>query len=144
LDFAKKYGVHVFNPISDHDIANNIKLETGGRGADICIIATGNMQALLQSFDLTRRGGKIMLFGVPPKGSQMSYDMSKLYSSEHSIIPSYAASEIETNQALKLIAEARLDIGSLITHRFHISKAAEAVKCAYEANNAMKVIITTD
>jgi L-iditol 2-dehydrogenase len=144
LNFAKKYGVQVFNPISDHDFANNIKLETGGRGADICIIATGNMKAILQSFDLTRRGGKIMLFGVPPKGSQMSYDMSKLYSSEHSLIPSYAASEIETNQALKLIAEARLDIGSLITHRFHISKAAEAVKCAYEANNAMKVIITTD
>jgi L-iditol 2-dehydrogenase len=144
LDFAKKYGVHVFNPISDHDFANNIKLETCGRGADICIIATGNMKALLQSFDLTRRGGKIMLFGVPPKGSPMSFDMSKLYSSEHSLIPSYAASEIETNQALKMIAEARLDIGSLITHRFHISKAAEAVKCAYEANNAMKVIITTD
>jgi len=102
------------------------------------------MKALMQSFDMTRRGGKIMLFGVPPRGSQISYDMSKLYSSEHSLIPSYAASEIETNQALKLIAEGRVDIGSLITHRFHISKAAEAVRCAHEANNAMKVIITTD
>jgi L-iditol 2-dehydrogenase len=144
LNFAKKYGVQVFNSISDQDFANNIKLETGGRGADICIVATGNMKALLQSFDLTRRGGKIMLFGVPSKGSQISYDMSKIYSSEHSLIPSYAASEIETNQALKLIAEGRVDIGSIITHRFHISKAAEAVKCAHEANDAMKVIITTD
>ncbi|HET6780102.1 MAG TPA: L-iditol 2-dehydrogenase, partial [Nitrososphaera sp.] len=69
-------------------------------------------------------------------------DVSKLYSSEHSLIPSYAASEIETNQALKLIAEKRFDIESLITHRFHISKAAQAVKCAHEANDAMKVIIT--
>jgi L-iditol 2-dehydrogenase len=144
LNFAKKYGVHVFNSISDQDLANNIKLKTGGRGADICVVATGSTKALLQSFDLTRRGGKIMLFGVPPKGAQMSYDVSKLYSSEHSLIPSYAASEIETNQALKLIAEKRIDIQSLITHRFPISKAAEAVKCAYEANDAMKVIITTD
>jgi L-iditol 2-dehydrogenase len=102
------------------------------------------MQALLQSFDLTRKGGKIVLFGVPPKGSEMSYDISKIYSSEHSLIPSYAASEIETNQALKLIAEDRIDAGSLITHRFHISKAVEAIKCAHEAKNAMKVIITTD
>jgi len=45
---------------------------------------------------------------------------------------------------LKLIAEGRIDVGSLITHRFHISDAAEAIKCAHEANNAMKVIITTD
>jgi L-iditol 2-dehydrogenase len=102
------------------------------------------MKALMQSFDLTRRGGKIMLFGVPPKGSQLSYDVSKLYSSEHSLIPSYAASEIETNQALRLIAEKRVDIKSLITHRFDISEAAEAVRCAHDANDAMKVIITTD
>jgi L-iditol 2-dehydrogenase len=144
LNFVKKYSVHVLNSISNQNFANNIKAETGGRGADICIIATGNMHALLQSFDVTRKGGKIVLFGVPPKGSQMSYDMSKIYSSEHSLIPSYAASEIETNQALKMIAENRIDVGSIITHRFHISKAAEAIKCAHEANNAMKVIITTD
>jgi L-iditol 2-dehydrogenase len=144
LNFARKYGVQVFNSLSNQDLANNIKLETHGRGADICVVATGSMKALLQSFDLTRRGGKIMVFGVPPKGSQLSYDVSKLYSSEHSLIPSYAASEIETNQALKLIAQERFDVESLITHRFHISKAAQAVRCAHEANDAMKVIITTD
>jgi len=83
-----------------------------------------------------------MLFGVPPKGAQMSYDMSKMYSSEHSIIPSYAASEIETNEALKLITEKEVDLASLITHRFDIANAAAAVKCAHEARDAMKVIIT--
>ncbi|MDQ3836919.1 MAG: zinc-binding dehydrogenase, partial [Thermoproteota archaeon] len=144
LNFASKYGVQVFNSISEHGFVNNIKSKTDGRGADICIIATGNMRALIQSFDVTRRGGKIILFGVPPKGSQMSFDMSKLYSSEHSLIPSYAASEIETNQAMKLISEARINVEPLITHRFHISKAEEAVKCAHEAKNAMKVILTTD
>lgn len=144
LKFAKKYSVEAFNLLAVQDLTGKIKSETGGRGIDICIVATGNTKALLQSFDLTRKGGKILLFGVPPKGSQMSYDMSKLYSSEHSLIPSYAASEIETNQALKLIAERRVDIESLITHRFDISKAAEAVKCAHEAKDAMKVIVTTE
>ncbi|MFL6308963.1 MAG: zinc-dependent dehydrogenase [Nitrososphaera sp.] len=144
LNFASKYGVQVFNSILEHEFVNKIKSKTDGRGADICIIATGNMGALIQSFDVTRRGGKIILFGVPSKGSQMSFDMSKLYSSEHSLIPSYAASEIETNQALKLISEARINVEPLITHRFHISKAEEAVKCAHEAKDAMKVILTTD
>ena len=85
-----------------------------------------------------------MLFGVPAKGSLMSYDMSRLYSSEHSIIPSYAASEIETNEALKFITEKQVDVASLITHRFDITKAAEAIKCAHEAKDAMKVIVTVD
>jgi L-iditol 2-dehydrogenase len=142
INFAKRYGVETFNVGTDKDIAKKVALETGGRGVDVCIVATGSVNALLQSFDLTRKGGKVVLFGVPPKGSQMSYDMSKLYSSEHSIIPSYAASEIETNQALKLLSESRIDILSIITHRFDIGDAADAVKCAHEAKDAMKVIVT--
>lgn len=144
LKFARKYGVEAINSITDKDSANKIRSATEGRGADVCFVATGSMKAFLQSFELTRKGGNIMLFGVPPKGSQMSYDMSKLYSSEHSIIPSYATSEIETNEALKLIAEKKADMVSLITHRFDIKNAAEAVKCAREAKDAMKVIVTAD
>jgi L-iditol 2-dehydrogenase len=144
LQFARRYDVDAFNASSDNELAKKVKTETDGRGVDVCIVATGNVNALLQSFDLTRRGGKIMLFGVPPKGSHLSYDMSRLYSNEHSVIPSYAASEIETNQALRLLAENRIDIESLVTHRFDISKAAEAVRCAHEAKDAMKVIVTSD
>ncbi len=144
LKFAEKYGIEAFNSISDQDLAGKIRSATEGRGADVCVVATGSKKALLQSFELTRKGGNVMLFGVPPKGSQMSYDMNKLYSSEHSIIPSYAASEIETNEALKLIAEKQVDMASLITHRFDIAKAADAVKCAHEAKDAMKVIVTVD
>ncbi len=142
LGFAKKYDVEIFNSMSE-DLVNKVKSETGGRGVDICVVATGSTKALLQSFDLTRKAGKIMLFGVPPKGSQISYDMSKIYSNEHSLVPSYAASEIETNQALKLIAEKRVDVMSLITHRFDIKSAADAVRCAHEAKDAMKVIVTS-
>jgi L-iditol 2-dehydrogenase len=143
INFAKRYGVVAFNIASDKEIASKIRAETRGRGVDVCVIATGSTSALLQSFDLTRRGGKIVQFGVPPKGSQVSCDLSRLYSNEHSIIPSYAASEVETNQALKLLTENRIDIGSIITHKFDISDAAEAVRCAHEAKDAMKVVITS-
>jgi L-iditol 2-dehydrogenase len=141
INFAKSYGVETFNA-TDKNIARKITSETSGRGVDVCVVATGSVNALLQSFDLTRRGGKIVMFGVPPKGSQMSYDMSKVYSNEHSIIPSYAASEIETNQALRLLSEKRIDVQSIITHKFDIADAADAVKCAHEAKDAMKVIVT--
>jgi L-iditol 2-dehydrogenase len=143
LKFAERYGVKAFNPINAKDFIQKIKEQTGGRGVDIAVVATGSTKALLQSFDMTRKAGKIMLFGVPPKGSEMSYDVSKLYSSEHSLIPSYAASEVETNQAIRLISERRLDIASLITHRFDIKDAADAIKCAHDAKDAMKVVVTT-
>lgn len=142
LNYASRYGVKTFNSATE-DLAKKIKDLTDGRGVDVSIVATGSTKALVQSFDLTRKAGDIMMFGVPPKGSQISYDMSRLYSNEHSLIPSYAASEVETNQALRLIAEKRIDIASIITHRFDIKNSGEAFRCAHEAKDAMKVIVTT-
>lgn len=145
MNFVKKYGdVHIFNSITDKDLTRKIKDLTGHRGVDLSIVATGSTKALIQSFEITRKGGKIMLFGVPSKGSEIPIDVSKIYSNEQSLISCYAASEIETNQALKLITEKRIDVKQLITHRFSINRADEAIRCAHEANDAMKVIVTSE
>lgn len=85
-----------------------------------------------------------MLFGVPSRGSEILMDMNKIYSSEMSLLSCYAPSEIETNQALKLITEKRIDVKPLITHRFSIQRADEAIRCAHEAKDAMKVIVTSE
>ncbi|HZT35738.1 MAG TPA: L-iditol 2-dehydrogenase, partial [Nitrososphaera sp.] len=77
------------------------------------------------------------------KGSQIPLDISRIYSSEHRIIPSYAASERETNEALGMIANKRIDMQSLITHRFDLGDAEEAIKVAHEGKDAMKVIVTS-
>ncbi len=145
MNFVKKYGdVHIFNSITDKDLTRKIKDLTGHRGVDLSIVATGSTKALIQSFEITRKGGKIMLFGVPSKGSEIPIDVSKIYSNEQSLISCYAASEIETNQALKLVTEKRIDVKQLITHRFGINRADEAIRCAHEANDAMKVIVTSE
>jgi L-iditol 2-dehydrogenase len=148
IDFAKKfcYNISTFKslPGKEEDLTQKIKNSTNGRGVDISIVATGSTKALAQAFEATRKAGKVMLFGVPSKNSNISLNMNKLYSNEQSFLSCYAASEIETNQALKLIAEKRLDIKRLITHRFSIENADQAIKCAYEAKDAMKVIVTSN
>ena len=148
IDFAKKfcYNISTFKSLPDkeEDLTQKIKNSTNGRGVDISIVATGSTKALAQAFEATRKAGKVMLFGVPSKNSNISLNMNKLYSNEQSFLSCYAASEIETNQALKLIAEKRLDIKRLITHRFSIENADQAIKCAHEAKDAMKVIVTSN
>jgi L-iditol 2-dehydrogenase len=148
IDFAKKfcYNISTFKSLPDkeEDLTKKIKNSTDSRGVDISIVATGSTKALAQAFEATRKAGKVMLFGVPSKNSNISLNMNKLYSNEQSFLSCYAASEIETNQALKLIAEKRLDIKRLITHRFSIENADQAIKCAHEAKDAMKVIVTSN
>jgi L-iditol 2-dehydrogenase len=123
------------------DIA--IKEATDGIGSDVTILATGNIKAFESSLKITRRGGKILLFGVPSVGSFFNMDLNSIYSNEQLIVPSYGASEIETNQALSLMADKSLDLLPLITHRFQIRESDDAFKCAHKALDAMKVLIVS-
>jgi L-iditol 2-dehydrogenase len=70
--------------------------------------------------------------------------LSFLYTNGISVVPSYAATEIETNQALKLMADRRANFGDLITHRFELENSMSAFKCAHDALDAMKVVITNE
>jgi L-iditol 2-dehydrogenase len=84
-----------------------------------------------------------LLFGVPSVGSNFHLNLNSIYSNEHIIIPSYGASEIETNQALSLISDKSIDLLPLVTHRFQIRESSDAFKCAHKAFDAMKVLVVT-
>jgi L-iditol 2-dehydrogenase len=144
LEFSQKYTPDaIFINSLKENFHKIIKDNTKNRGGDISIIATSSLTALSNAFEITRKGGYIILFGVPSKDSQFSLKASKLYSNEFSIVPSYAASEIETNQALKLLADGRLNLDFLITHKYALDDSPNAVICAHKALDCMKVIITT-
>ena len=142
LKFVEKYGVTAVNLNLEKldDITNN---NTESLGVDVTILATGSMKAFESSLRITRRGGKILLFGVPSVGSKCDLDLNSLYSNEQIIIPSYGASEIETNQALSLMSDKSIDLLALVTHRFQLRESDNAFKCAHEAVDAMKVLIVT-
>jgi len=142
LKFVEKYGVTAVNLNLEKldDVINN---NTESLGGDVTILATGSMKAFESSLRITRRGGKILLFGVPSVGSKYDLDLNSLYSNEQIIIPSYGASEIETNQALSLMSDKSIDLLPLVTHRFQLRESDNAFKCAHEAVDAMKVLVVT-
>lgn len=142
LDFAKKMGAELAINMNKED-SSRIREVTDGRGVDISIVATGSIEAFLHSLELTRSGGRVILFGVPPKDSKVQLDVNRIFSNEIRLIPSLAASEKETNFALELIKTKRIDIKSIITHRFSLERVSDAIQCAYEAKDAMKVVVTS-
>jgi L-iditol 2-dehydrogenase len=126
LNFARQLGITQAFHSTDSDAYPKILSKTDNRGVDLAIVATGNLNAITQSIDLVRKGGTIVLFGVPSKDAKMSLDVSKIYSKEITIIPSYAASENDTKAAFDLIKERKIDTKKLITHRFDLSESAKA------------------
>ncbi len=141
LGFARKYSKAINSP--KEDAAAAIKENTEGRGADVVIVATGNINAMMQAFELVRKGGKIMLFGVPSKGTMLNVDANKLFMNEISILTSGYCSEVETKEALGMIKSGQINAKELITHRYPLEKAAEAFAVAHKGT-AMKVVVTND
>ena len=126
----------------DDDRKQKILDHTDGRGVDVAIVATSSLKALDDAIDMVRKGGTVMMFGVPSKGAKMDLDRSKVYSKEITLVTSYAASDSDTKEALDLIESAQIDVKQLITHTYTISESQKAFDHARSGENAMKIIIT--
>ncbi|MEM4339355.1 MAG: zinc-dependent dehydrogenase [Candidatus Nitrosocaldus sp.] len=144
LDFASRVGADISVNVSRDDPAEIARDSTGQVGVDIAIVATGNVNAVHTALKMVRRGGKVVLFGVPSKGTSMQLDLNHLFNNEIKIIPSLAASDHDTRKAFNLIASKKIDIARIITHRFRLDYAIEAIEHTHRASDAMKVIVRED
>lgn len=142
LDFAKKFNVTDTIQSTDDDRFQKILDNTESRGVDVAIVATSSLKALEDAIEMVRKGGAVMMFGVPSKGAKIDLDMSKVYSKEITLVTSYAASDKDTKEALELIKSGKLDVKQLITHTYPIVDSQKAFDHARSGEKAMKIIIT--
>ncbi|AJW70550.1 zinc-dependent dehydrogenase [Nitrosopumilus adriaticus] len=142
LDFAKKFNITDSINSLDENRKQKILDGTEGRGVDVAIVATSSLKALEDAIDMVRKGGYVMMFGVPSKGAQLNLEMSKIYSKEITLVTSYAASDKDTKEALDLIESSKIDVKQLITHTYPITESQKAFDHARTGENSMKIIIT--
>ena len=142
LEFATKIGATSVIKSDDPNLQDAIHQSTDGLGVDVSIVATSSLAALGDAILATRRGGTVMMFGVPSKGAILDLDMSDVYSREITILTSYAASDKDTAHALDLIASKRIRVDDLITHSYELNDSQRAFEHAKSADGAMKIIIT--
>lgn len=142
LNFAKKFNITESIHSMDEHRKQKVLDHTDGRGIDVAIVATSSLKALDDAIDMVRKGGVVMMFGVPSKGAMINLDMSKVYSKEITLVTSYAASDVDTKEALHLIESSQIDVKQLITHTYSIDDTQKAFEHAKSGDNAMKIIIT--
>lgn len=125
------------------DAADAVRSATGGRGADVCIVAAGSMAALEGAIGAARRGGTVVMFGVPSRGDGLRLDMAGMYSREVALRSTYAASDRDTADALGLISSGAVPAGRLVTHRFGLDDAQRAFELARSGRDgAVKIVVT--
>ena len=143
-EFATKLGADLtFDPTTD-DVPKTISLLTGDLGVDYAIVATANLKALESAFATVRKGGMVLLFGAPTRGSSMSLDLSKMFLREVRFQSSYSTSETEMQMAIQLIESKRVRPAVIITDRFPLSRALEALGLADKIGDAVKIMVENE
>ena len=141
LDFAKKFETTTINS-GNINALEQIKSETANQGVDVVIVATSSLNALKDAVSFVRKGGTIVMFGVPSKGANIELDMSEIYSKGLTIVNSYAASDFDTKEAVEKISNKQINVSQLITHKYNLEECQQAFVHAKSGDNAMKIIIS--
>ena len=118
---------------------------TGGGMADLVVEAVGSAGAINLAPRLVRRGGRILFFGLPPRGAQ-PIDFLTLFRVRCECRSSWGA-HLEpglqsTRSALELILSGAVDVSSLMTHVKPLSEVGRAYELAHtRADGALKVAV---
>lgn len=129
----------VIDPMAG-DLRQAIRTETRGQGADVVICAIGIPQLATQAIGLAAKGGRISLFAGFSKGETGTLDVNAIHYDELRVTGAFGLSRANFNDALNAIKDQRIDVKSMVTHRYTLNDLDNALKMA-ESGNAMKVAI---
>lgn len=130
IEVAKRLGVEYTFNSKKFDVKEKVIELTEGRGPDFVIVAVASTDAVYQSMDLVRKGGKICVFGdfrdVPQPN--LNLDLKLILRDDIELFGSWGCSTQNYRVAFNLITAGQVKVREMITHRFPLEKFTEALK----------------
>ena len=141
---AARFGLK--DPINagTENVVERVLAATEGRGADAVILAVGGNALIKTAMDAARPGGKVMLFAQTQHG-EATIDPAAVCVDEKTLLGSYSSSFPILDEVTGLVLDGYrkgFDLTQLISHRFQLEQAVEAIKIAsHPQAGSMKIMI---
>jgi L-iditol 2-dehydrogenase len=98
---------------------------------------------LPEMFKIAAKGAIISFIGIKfGDGATISFDANDFHFKKLQLRASFASPAMFTPQALNLLKTGAVDGNRLISHRFPLDKISDALACARNIENSIKVVIT--
>ena len=111
----------------------------GSVGADVVIEASGRLEAATGCFELVRRGGTVLLFGVYPQGQTVPISAFQINEDELRVVGSLNNPSTHS-RAIDLISSGRLTTDDVVSDRLPLDDLAIAMNLDNFANPGKIVI----
>ncbi len=116
--------------------------ESGGRGADVVIVAAPVHAAQETAIELAAIGGRINLFGGLPKDRpHIQLDSNRVHYKELVVTGTTACSTADCRQAAELVNAGVVDLSDLVSQRFPLSEAVAAFAAAGDGTNLRVTLV---
>lgn len=102
------------------DMIKEVVTNISKYGADIVIEAVGRAETVAQSFELIRRGGTIVLFGVSPEDMELPISPFDIYQKELTVKGSYI-NPFVTDRAIDILAAGKIEVEGLVTKKYSLA-----------------------
>jgi L-iditol 2-dehydrogenase len=141
LEMSRRLGASVALDARE-DVVGEVRRLTGGRGVDRAFVAAVGGAPLHQAIEATRPAGRILVFAATAPGDTAEIDFGALCLSEKDILTSYSASVDVQDLAAHLVFSGEIRVGELVTHRFPLEEAPEAITLAARPGpGVLKVVV---
>jgi S-(hydroxymethyl)glutathione dehydrogenase/alcohol dehydrogenase len=133
LDAARTFGAtHVLNGtmLEPREMGKAVRKLTNGRGADYVFVAVGVPDAVPQALTMIRRGGTVVVVGMPAVRDTAPVRMFDMVWSEQRLIGSRMGSTrllVDIPRLADLYLRGRLKLDELITGRYPLPAINEAI-----------------
>ncbi len=141
---AATFGLHSPIDASREDVVEVVRKASEGRGADAVILAVGGDPLIRTAMDAARPGGRVLLFAQTQHG-EATIDPAAICVDEKTLLGSYSASVDIQEEALQIVFAGYgqgYDLTRLVSHRFPLAEAVEAIAVASQPRpTSMKIVI---
>jgi 2-desacetyl-2-hydroxyethyl bacteriochlorophyllide A dehydrogenase len=137
LEVSRAIGAtHTLNPEKDDAVQAVMDL-TDGQGADMVVEAVGIEQTANLTISLVRRGGYITMYGIQ-KTSPVALDLISMVRREVTLLTTQAGDrDLDYGLARDLIADGRIALPRMITHKFPVTAIREAFELAHDCRDGV-------
>jgi len=107
---------------------------------DVVIDATGVPGVMSHTLSLVRKGGSVLLFGVPPRGARLVLDAFTVFEKGVRVSSSYTSLR-NSYQAVRLLSSGRVRVDALISHRLPLAGFEKGVHLIETGAEDVKKVI---